>query len=270
MVSMRKLVSYILGSFLLLAACTSKEEFKHIHVIGHAGNGLDNFTSFYHDNSYESLELALKTPGCDGVEVDVQLAADESLWLYHDQNLESETNGDGCIPNLTESYLSQIKYTSFHQERLIKLDEFPVELLFDKTLYLDLRHFNKCNDSSVDVQLLVSKLVQFSTKNSQLDVIAISNYLPLINELKINNIEVFVSVNALSAYQSFKNELNGVKGVVARYSDLSKEDVSLIRSENCKVILFEMRSVSGIRKALNKLPDAIMTDDLKSAIIEVE
>lgn len=270
--SMRKLDLFIVGSFLLMSllACRKDNGFQNISVIGHAGNGLDNFATFYHDNSFESIEMALKTPGCDGVEVDVQLSGDGNLWLFHDEKLESESNGEGCVPLKSDDYLSGLNYSSVNKEKLIQLTEIPVESLVNKKLYLDLRHFNVCNSTIVDLDRMVEKLVEFKSQNPSTDLITVTGYIPLIEKLEVENFEVFIGVNSIEEYQSMKSKLNKISGVVARYKDFSKDDVSLIQSDNCKVVLFDMRSVSGIRKALKKLPDAIMTDDLKSAIIEVE
>ena len=57
----------------LVSSCQKRNEYAHIEVIGHGGMGLGNITSIFHDNSFESVDLALQFPGVDGVEVDVQM-----------------------------------------------------------------------------------------------------------------------------------------------------------------------------------------------------
>jgi hypothetical protein len=59
-----------------------------------------------------------------------------------------------------------------------------------------------------------------------------------------------------------------VQGIVVRNSAMSKEEVQSIKNSGKKVVLYDMRSAVGIRKALKKNPDSIMTDDLREAIIE--
>ena len=90
-------------------------------LLGHAGMGLSIENSFYHDNSLESIELALSINGCDGLEVDVQMSLDNSLWLYHDPNLETQTNLNGCISCKTDKELENGRYKTLHKEKLIKL-----------------------------------------------------------------------------------------------------------------------------------------------------
>ena len=269
---MGKLDLFIAGSFLMMSllACQKDSSFQNISIIGHAGNGLDNFATFYQDNSLESIEMALKTTGCDGIEVDVQISNDGTLWLYHDEKLNSETNGESCIPLKSDKQLAGLNYSSVHKEKVIQLTEIPIDLLSGRRLYLDLRHFNVCNNTIVDLDKMVEELVEYKNQNSSIDLITVTSYIPLIEKLENESFEVFIGVNSIEKYQSMKSKLTQMSGVVARYKDFSKDDVSLIQSDNCKVVLFDMRSVSGIRKALKKLPDAIITDNLKSAIIEVE
>ena len=61
---------------LILFSCQKKKDYVSIRISGHAGMGLENTNSIFHDNSFQSIELALAIEGCDGVEVDLQRAAD--------------------------------------------------------------------------------------------------------------------------------------------------------------------------------------------------
>ena len=51
--------------------------------------------------------------------------------------------------------------------------------------------------------------------------------------------------------------------------NVSADQIANYQSAGLKVTVFEMRSASGIRKALKKNPNAIITDDIREAIIEV-
>jgi hypothetical protein len=106
---------------LLVTGCGKKEDFRSVLLVSHAGMGLNIQNSIYHDNSREALDMACSMIGCDGVEVDVQLSKDGELWLYHDATLESESNGEGCVPELTRDELEDIRYNSVHKEKLCPL-----------------------------------------------------------------------------------------------------------------------------------------------------
>ena len=77
-----------------------------IELIGHAGMGLNTVSAVYHNNSKESIQMALSTSGVNAVEIDVQLSKSGSLWAYHDNKLEHSTYTSGCIASLTDEELS--------------------------------------------------------------------------------------------------------------------------------------------------------------------
>jgi hypothetical protein len=62
---------------------------------------------------------------------------------------------------------------------------------------------------------------------------------------------------------------NFVKEILVKNKNVSADQIANYQSAGLKVTIFEMRSASGIRKALKKNPNAIITDDLREAIIEV-
>jgi len=67
--------------------------------IGHAGLGFHRWYPFnpLPSNSFKSVLSALEDFNSDGVEVDVQLSADNVFVLYHDRELNTKTNLKGCI-----------------------------------------------------------------------------------------------------------------------------------------------------------------------------
>ncbi|MFN5910189.1 MAG: glycerophosphodiester phosphodiesterase, partial [Bacteroidota bacterium] len=144
---------------LLLFSCRKKDAFENIAVIGHGGMGLEMQNSIYHDNSAEALELALSIDGCNGVELDVQLSADGKLWLYHDPELSSETNGSGCVNSKSSAELNPYHYTTIHKEVLIRLEEFDFHLFKGKKVFLDIRHYNPCTDAFVSQTLITNAIL---------------------------------------------------------------------------------------------------------------
>ena len=51
----------------LLLACRKQESYPEVQIFGHAGMGMDIGMSDFHDNSIESIQLALTLPTMDGV-----------------------------------------------------------------------------------------------------------------------------------------------------------------------------------------------------------
>jgi glycerophosphoryl diester phosphodiesterase len=98
----------------VLFACNKSESYPEVQIFGHAGMGMNIGYSIYHDNSEESIDLALSLPNIDGVEMDVRMSKDSTLWLFHENRLEATTNGIGCIADLHDYEIAQLHYKSIH------------------------------------------------------------------------------------------------------------------------------------------------------------
>jgi glycerophosphoryl diester phosphodiesterase len=253
-----------------LFGCGKKTDFSQIKVIGHAGMGLEMTNSMFHDNSKEAIEYALSINGCNGVEVDVQISKDGQLWLYHDPKLETQTNSTGCIYDKNSSELEQINYSSWYHEKLSKLNDLDPNLLLGKTLYLDIRNFEFCSNSIISTDKILNALNQVGfLKNSEIEVIVVSHQLSFLQDLHLAGYHVALEMSDPATFDGNHAQFTDLKEVIVKNKSISKEKVVYIQSTGVKVTLFEMRSASGTRKALNKFPNSIITDDLRESIIEV-
>jgi glycerophosphoryl diester phosphodiesterase len=151
---------------LLFVSCSKKKDFDQISVVGHAATGLEILNSVYHDNSKEAVEFALSIEGCDGIEIDIQLSKDGTLWLFHDDHLDEETNGIGCLNDLTDGELAILEYNTIHKEKLTRLRDIDFSLLKGKELFLDLRHFAACSVAFVDVNKVLLELNTIGLQNT--------------------------------------------------------------------------------------------------------
>lgn len=270
--SMRRLALNIVGSglaLLMFSACQKKDAYADISIIGHGGNGLENINTFFHDNSLESILKALETDGCDGVELDVQMSIDGTLWLYHDPDLISETTGSGCIPSLSDQYLETINYSTLQKEKLIRLSQVSTEYLVGRSLYIDVRNLNTCNDSEVEMTTFINELSSFRNDNPGIsDFVVCTNSPTWLAAFDLAGYNTMARITSISHYNQLILAYPYLKSIIAANQDISKEEVSLIQSDGREVVIFNVRSTSGTRKAIKKLPNAIMTDDLHNAIIE--
>lgn len=253
---------------LIAISCSKKEKFEDVKLIGHGAVGLHNPSSMYHDNSGEAIDYALGQAGCDGIEIDVQLSKDGNFWLFHDPNLESETNQSGCISQLNDVFLKDVCYKTLKKERLFPFAEISFERLKQKTLMLDLRHYDYCAESILEVERFTSKLAEYQPLlDGEIEVIILLNLKEWLVNFQAFPFQKYYFSNdfedASDAVSTFPFD-----GVVMRNGTMRKEDVNWMHSHGKKVIIFEVRSPKGIRSALKKHPDFLMTDDLKAAIIE--
>lgn len=252
---------------LVFSAC-SKEKFSTVEIYGHGGNGIEIQNSIYHDNSKESIELALSKEGVAGVEIDVRLSADGELWLYHDDELSSETNGSGCVEQMTSDELKDIQYSTAQKEKLVKLADLDFGNYGSKAFLIDARHYKGCDFSSIDYAQFVQALTALRIAHPNIQFIVLSRITEWIEEFKANGFEVYYEIFSLSDYDEIIDQDYEIEGVIVKNSLISKEEVHKIQNDSRKVIIFEMRSPKTIRKAMKKKPDGILSDDLNAAIIE--
>jgi glycerophosphoryl diester phosphodiesterase len=256
-------ITFLLG---VLFACVKSEEVKNILVFGHAGMGLSMDNSIYHDNSKEAVSLALNLPTSNGVEVDVRLGADGTLWLYHDEWLEVETNGEGCVSDLSDPDLSNINYRTLNKEKLVKLVDVLSLLREDQQLFVDLKHVNSCRNERVDFERLKEAF------EDQLDgyvnkVKIICSYEYWLNDLA-SDYEVLYSTDDVEEGKKIIQKHPSIVGLVIRNAVIDAQDVTWIKQQNKTVYLYDIRSLKGIRQAYAKSPTGILADDLRNALEE--
>ena len=119
-----------------------------IYVIGHGGVGFQTLSTQLPENSMISIMKAIEVYGADGVEVDVQLSKDLQLVLYHDDRLETSTDGIGFVYEYNLIELTEIKYNRdiyanlFIDEHVVSLETVLQKFSKQKIkpqLHLDLR-----------------------------------------------------------------------------------------------------------------------------------
>lgn len=254
---------------ILLVSCSKKKEFDQIKVVGHAATGLEILNSVYHDNSKEAVEMALSIEGCDGVEIDIQLSKDGTLWLFHDDHLDKETNGTGCINELTDSQLSSIEYKTIHKEKLARLEDLNLTLFKGKELFLDIRHVTACSGDFVNVSQVISNLNELGLHAiTDFNVHCILSYNQWISPFIGAGFKVDYAIYNLNEFNTCINLYPSISGFVVRNSDFEKNEIEMIKNANKDLYIFEIRSPKGIRSALNKNPDAVITDDIRATLIE--
>lgn len=252
---------------MVLFSCKKHQSYP-VEIIGHAGNGLNISTSIYHANTLESIELALGTIGISGIEIDLQLSADNEFWLLHDDKLETETSGNGCISESTYDQLTNVHFKTINKEKLVRLKDIDFSKYNGKTIYLDIRHYNTCTEALLPLENIQNALQETLAGWNGIQFIVVTNHKSWLNALSSSGWITYTDIHTMDEFTILKQGNYSYEGVIVRNSAATKEDVNTIKSENKKVILFDMRAPKPIRQALKKQPDAIIVDDLKTALIE--
>ena len=243
-------------------SCSKKEDFSMIQVFGHAGMGLKMPNSIFHDNSLEAIELALTIPGSNGVEIDIQMDLNGRLWLFHDELLNEETNGINCIPSNTSEYLKTLRYSSLKQEKIAELSQIPFHNFEDKSFFLDLKTWNKCSESSVSAEDFKAALLAINLPTKCKIILSDPNWIPYFTD----DFTIYFASDNFQYAKSILTQEPMVKGLIIRNVAINKAEIQEIIQQNKEIYLFEIRSPKGVKRALEKRPSGIISDDLRAAI----
>ena len=239
---------------LVLMGC-SKVKNSTTKIFGHAATGLQNPNAIYHDNSMDAIRYACALPGCSGVEVDVRMDAQGELWLFHDDQLDDETNLSGSVEEMTTDKLTSGHYSTLKKEPLLRLDE-AITTLSKGYTFLDLKIPGIFKAQELKAALLA---LDFDTTKFALIVSSLS-YLDVFKQ----DFQVFLSINEVTDLTSamLDNEPK-LRGICIRSAQITSEEINFLKSINKEVITYEVRSPKGIKQGLNKNPSYLLTDDLK-------
>ncbi|MFA7273540.1 MAG: glycerophosphodiester phosphodiesterase family protein [Crocinitomicaceae bacterium] len=263
-------MKYSLLFLLLLASACKKKADLPIWVLGHAGMGLEFSGSVHHANSKEAMTLALETPNLDGVEMDVRMASDGTLWLSHDEILDDETKSSGCVANQTEFDLQAVFYKTLKNEPLAKLENVNVFEKTNRFLLLDIKHTNFCENAVQDVNQFLTSLENWS---ATIDNATSKSKMILSNPAWIapflqKGWSVLFSCDDQEEIQQVLIDYPQLTGFVIKNSACTKNQVTALKSAGKEIYLYEVRSPKALKEVREKAPNGVMSDDVQGAIVE--
>lgn len=262
-------IAYILLSVGTLVSCSkATQNYNDVQILGHVASGLYNPNQFFPENSLEAVEYVLSFPEVAGVELDLQLSEDGEAWLFHDPTLDEKTTGSGAICEHTSEELSQIHYTTINKEGIARLSEVDFSrAVGSKVVFLDIKLGNCLPDFNVFDRLKTTIDALQTAYTSGVEFIYIANYDSLTTAF-LN--EGYTTYRDVTSYDGALNMLANydVDGFYLRHYQLDKDQVEALQLLGKTVALFEIRSPFTIREALEKHPDYLLVEDVKSAIVE--
>lgn len=96
-----------------------------VHFLGHRGGGNVDYNTKYVENTISSIQDGLKT--MNGVEVDLQMSLDGTIWMFHDPDLSRtacQTNFRRSIVLMKDVDIAKQKLCiGKNQDRIYKLEE---------------------------------------------------------------------------------------------------------------------------------------------------
>lgn len=263
--------------FLCIQSCKKEDDpepepdpavFK-IKYLGHRGTGSDSFSGkdslFPSENSYDAIIM-----GCqmlNGSETDIQMSQDGTVWLWHNELVNSTDTQNTCIPCLTDIEIQQklpsgktivkldsvLQWLSNHSGgKYLSLDVkgyFPSCPIVDHTSY-----FERMSDS------VVSMLSKYNLYNNVVVETDYTMFLDMIKS-KMPAVDCY-----FLTYGNMKQSIlvalnNNYDGLSMMFSDtsLTTSNMSLLRSNNLKIQLWSLYYIQDVEYVKTFSPDFIQT-----------
>lgn len=271
------------GAGLLLAGCNAKQDdpqvfipANRIAVIGHGGMGNPGINNPYQLNSFNGLINALDVYRLDGVETDIQLSRDSTLFMIHDDYLELLSFCSGCIAAADSAFISGCSFRPVSSGQFRTDPVTPLERLFSLVasrrnrakVFLDVHPPNTCIPDAETQRVYNERLIRSLGR-------LLKRY-PISDRVVIQSIDRDLLEQAhawlpqVQIYLDYCRNLDdieyardhGYAGVGAQNSAFSAELVEAAHSAGLQVQLYDAGSQPDILNALGKMPDYFLADNL--------
>jgi glycerophosphoryl diester phosphodiesterase len=240
-----------------------KKDYSNIEIYGHGGAGFESHNRRLPSNSFKSIQKAIEVLNADGVEVDLQMDSNGTLWLFHDQFLEGKTNGNGCFGEKSTAYIKTCNYNlggKIYQFQ--ELINYLSKMTPKPKISLQIQLFNRC----INYELLTQQIIKIIKKNNAYSWIQIESDSPeLLESLKSASQHFQLYVGGVTDLSS-SIELcldKSYDGVIISNDNVSISDINKIKSFDLKIGLFDIDNQSEIKSALEKQPHQIQCDNIE-------
>jgi glycerophosphoryl diester phosphodiesterase len=271
------LISFLLLSALLYSCekikyypDTEPHEVKTLILAHRGGANASGFPEY----SKRAAEFALVM--ADGIEVDLQISKNRTIWLCHNAELPScggktyecfcETTDDRIVELDSCDGISS-EYTRLEEIFYLMHSKFP-----GKRISLDVKAWSPCNIASSDVpgimNVIGDEIIRLTKKyNLQHFVMVESETATFLNYIKRHSSGIECYLTSLGDFErAMQLSLeSGYTGISFKYKfkeEITAANIQLIRRKGFKVQLWTVNSEEEIREALSINPDYIQTDNL--------
>jgi len=242
-------------------------------ILAHKAGGGDS--SRYQENSTDAAKYSLSI--VDGIEVDLQISKDKTIWLAHNADL-SDCGGVSydCFPETTDNQiinLDSCNGNTLNYSRLEEIFAFLSSSYPNKYISLDVKTWLPCAVTSSDVlgvmNVIADEIIRLTGKyNLQNHVMVESETASFLNYLKNNSIGIEVYLTSFGDFERamqlcLESKYSGISFKYKFGEEIGIENIQLIRRKGLKIQLWTVDSEENINEAISINPDFIQTDNLK-------
>jgi glycerophosphoryl diester phosphodiesterase len=249
-------------------------------IFGHRGSGSGVYQGKYIENTLSSVRHALEK--LDGTEVDVQMSADGTIWVFHDEELTflCDTNNfrPPCLPLSSDDYLNTIRICREGvEDRLYQLEEvfqlLALPEFSDKYLSVDVKGYFKAScfenrNAPSEYHLHMAEACNGLINKYQLKhrVFFETDYKTFHDKIKQLDKEVQCHLLSYSDFLKTKNRVieKGYDGISFNLKDetATQENISQAMKQGIAVQLWTVYTRNDLEKAMKLNPFSIQVSQV--------
>jgi len=253
-----------------------------VHFLGHKGGGNNAYNPYHIENSLPAVQDGLKT--MNGVEVDIQMSLDGTIWIYHNADLGEtccDTSYHRSLPLLKDSEIEKVLICSgTKQSRIYKLQELIDFWNNYPNGFVISMHVKTDQGSSVFNNPIIGGQAAYLSKmaDNLLKVFTAVNYdnqlhFEVFSGAFLNKIHTNIPKAKVILLKEvdFPSQIDaalsgGYDGVSCHFSDptVTAAEVKRARDKGLIVHTWTPDTVDELKKALALHPNFIQTDDINA------
>jgi glycerophosphoryl diester phosphodiesterase len=241
-------------------------------VLAHKAGGGD--FSPYQEYSPEAAKYSL--PIMDGIEVDLQISKNRTIWMSHNADL-SDCGGVhyDCFAEVTDNQINVLDSCNGNTTNYFRLEdifsllssEYP-----EKYISLDVKAWTPCEATSLDIigemNVIADEIIQLNNKYKLSGHIMVeSETATFLDYVKKHSSGIETYLTSLGDFERAMQLTleSGYTGISFKYKfkeEIGQKEVQLIRRKGLKIQLWTVDSDNDIKEALSINPDFIQTDNI--------
>lgn len=242
-------------------------------ILAHRGV---EFSTQFQENTLEAVIYGIEK--LDGVEFDIQISKDNTLWLNHNAEFE-ECNGSNlkCFPLAIDDEIVELDSCNGNDYTFSRLEEVFKHISennIQKQINIDVKAWKPCSISSLNIlktlKISGDKIIELSRKYHIEEYVMVqSNVKSLLTHIvdNSNKIETY-----LATYGDFETGIsmalkNGYTGITFDYSKsnikLTTDHIRLLKEKGLKIQLFTINQPEIIEEVLLLKPDYIQSSNIE-------
>jgi glycerophosphoryl diester phosphodiesterase len=241
-------------------------------VIAHRGGG----DKFGPENSLTAIKGGINL--MDGIEVDIQLSQNATIWLGHDYLLPSCGNYKStCFRETTDNQIKELDSCLNHEFQYTRLEEvfkYMADSCPGKFISIDVKAWHPCDVQNLDIvgemNVIADGIIMLKKKYNLNTIMVESETASFLNYIKDHSTGIECYLTTLGDFErgmliALKRRLVGLSFAYKMDEEITLDHVKMIRRKGLKIQLWTVNDPKILEEAYSINPDFIQTDNLDSA-----